>query len=418
MLPTQNLYTQIQAASKFLRDPSLRWKIECLLRGLKSENIALACSQSGIHRTTFYRWISRLSDSSFDPQSLHPQSRRPHSHPKTIGNELKNRILWYRKTFQYGSDRIEWYLEQEGLFTSSHGVYNVLKRECVPFRKRRDQKKNSHIKRYNLDRPGQGLQLDIKYVPFLIEGKKAYVFNVIDDCSRWRFQWVYWNKGIKEALDFFCRLTKAAPFPIEQIQTDNDVAFTDRFLRTPNETREPFEHPFPKLLQSHGIRHKLIPPGIKELNGKVERSHKTDDQEFYWRLPSWISFVQFQRELLNWTYEYNHYRPHGGLKMKTPVQKLESFGISTSSDLGGTWLPMKSATPYDLVMDALNTQKRLHPEKTFFHLKLKPKSRKPFVPNWLPNTPHAIKALSQMYGKTTLFAFISGVIVHPQALSS
>jgi transposase InsO family protein len=403
MLPTEKLYTEIKEGSKFLRDPSLRWKIECLLRGLKGGNVTLACSQAGIHRSTFYRWLTRLSDSDFESEALRSKSCRPHFHPKTISGNLGKRIVWFRETFHYGSDRIAWYLTQEGLSVSSHGVYNVLKREQIPFRRRRDQKPNVHRKRYELDLPGQGLQLDIKYVPFPIERKKAYVFNAIDDCSRWRFQWAYRNKGIEQACDFVLRLVAATPFHIEQIQTDNDVAFTNLFLRTPSET-EPEPHPFPALLQSQQIRHKLIPPGVKELNGKVERSHKTDDQEFYWILPPWISFEQFQLELSRWTFEYNHYRPHGSLKMKTPTQRLQERGILVSSDSPGIWTQPKKPSHYAYIVEKLRNERRNN-STDLIHWKFKPNNptQLRINPTWLPGTPWAIKALSQMYGKTTLF---------------
>jgi transposase InsO family protein len=404
MLPTLTLYTEIQAASKFLRDPSLRWKIECLLQGLKSRNVTLACRQAGIHRTTFYKWLHRLVETSCDPEALRPRSRRPLSHPRTIAGVAKQRIVWFRKTFQYGPDRIEWYLKQEGLSVSSNAVYNVLKRASMPFRKRKDQKKNPHVKRFNLDRPGQGIQLDVKYVPFPIEGRKAYVFNAIDDCSRWRFQYVYRQKGLDQALDFLPRLIAAAPFRIEQIQTDNDSAFTDRFLRTPRlEPSKP--HPFPGFLASKGIRHKLIPPGIKELNGKVERSHKTDDQEFYWRLPCDISWSRFQSELARWTFEYNHCRPHSSLKMKTPAQRLEDFEIYSFPR--SPWPEPPPPTHHTVVSAKLDRLRALDPNIPFLQWKapasvLRKYQPGPRGPRWLPQTPSAIKALSLMNGETSL----------------
>jgi len=402
MLPTNPLYTQIAAQAKGLRDPSLRWKIECLLSGLKRRKVAPTCRQFGIHRTTFYRWVHRLSQEGFDPHALHPRSRRPFDHPRRLQGRVVERILWYRRGFHYGPDRIEWYLGQEGLPVSSGGIYNVLKREGVVFRKRRDQRPNRHRLRYELDRPGQGVQLDIKYVPFPVEQKKAFVYNAIDDCSRWRFQWVYRCKGAEEACDFLQRLKKAAPFSIERIQTDNDVAFTNRFQKTPHE-EPPQPHPFEALLQSYGIRHKLLPPGLKELNGKVERSHKTDDQEFYWRLPTWISFEEFQRQLLRWTFEYNHYRPHTSLKMKPPVQRLADFGIKVLLQIPGTWVSSQKPTHYQYVLEKLRAYRRSHPNDKLIHWAFKPHDPKLKSPNpsWLPGTPCAMKALSQMNQKTT-----------------
>src|SRR5688572_30231982 len=143
MLPTAFLYTQILAKSKFLRDPSPRWKIECLLRGLKG-NRGLTSAQFGIHRSTFYRWLQRLMAEQFIPEALGLRSRRPHRSPRQLDHLRCQRILWYRENFHYGADRIAWYLGQESLMTSAHGVYNVLKRAHVPLRKRRDQKLNTH----------------------------------------------------------------------------------------------------------------------------------------------------------------------------------------------------------------------------------------------------------------------------------
>lgn len=402
MLPTTHLYTEIATHAKGLRDPSLRWKIECLLWGLNGRTIAHSCRQFGIHRTTFYRWVKRLTAAHFDPQSLHPRSRRPFDHPRRLTGDIVERILWYRKSFRYGPDRIEWYLGQEGSPVSSGGVYNVLRREGMPFRKRRDQKPNPHRLRYDLDRPGQGLQLDIKYVPFPIEQKKAYVYNALDDCSRWRFQWAYRKKGAEEACDFLRRLQDAAPFPIEQIQTDNDTAFTDRFLRTPH-AKPSTPHPFVALLRSYGIRHKLLPPGMKELNGKVERSHKTDDQEFYWRLPTWISFDEFLRQLSRWTFEYNHYRPHSSLKMKTPVQRLADFNIEVLPQIPAAWTLPQKPSHYQRISEQLQAYRQEHPSETLIHWTFKPlaKTPSPRPTPWLPNTPWFIKALSHMNLKSS-----------------
>ncbi len=394
------LYTQVQMASKFVRDPSLRWKLACLLRGLERKDVALACAQFGIHRTTFYRWLGRLQDGDWNPEAIRPRSRRPHTCPWKISFNLKTRILAYRKEFHYGPHRIAWHLSREGFSVSAHGVYNVLKRGGVAFRKHRE-KRQTHRKRYVLDRPGQGLQLDIKYVPFPIEGKRAFVFNVIDDCSRWRFQWAYRHKGNDESLDFLQRLFKAAPFPIEQIQTDNDVCFTNRFQKTPKlDPSGP--HPFACMLKSKGIHHKLLPPGQKELNGKVERSHKTDDQEFYWRLPLWISFADFQRQLLRWTYEYNHFRPHSGVQMKTPVQRLADFEIQVQGASAGAWTNPQNPTHYELVIRKLQNYRRNHPEEPLIHWQFKPLGTPLRTnPTWQKNMPSTLKSLLHLSGITT-----------------
>jgi transposase len=321
------LYTRIAQGCKGLRNPDLRRQINCLLHGQQIQNIQEACRLFGISRVTYYRWLHRLIEGSFDPQVLAPRSRRPHDQPRRIEGDLREEILRFREEFHYGPARIAWYLRRQDKVVSANGVYKVLRRAGMPFRRRRDQKPNRHTKRYELDRPGQGLQVDIKFTPFLIEGQKGYVFNAIDECSRWRFQFAYRCLGQDPAVDFAQRLEHAAPFPIESVQTDNDFSFTDRFWRTP--ASDPTaRHPFDEMLETLQILHKLIPPGIKELNGKVERSHKTDDQEFYWKLPLDISWDRFQLELARWTYEYNAFRHHSSLGMRTPAEKLADFGYA------------------------------------------------------------------------------------------
>ncbi|HLG18726.1 MAG TPA: IS481 family transposase [Bdellovibrionota bacterium] len=320
-----SLYTQIYNASKHLHDPDLRRKLHCLLRGMKLQNVELACRQFGACRSTYYNWLHRLEQADFSPEALFDRSCRPHSHPHTISGELREQILSMREEFHYGPARLAWYMKKLGFSVSPNGVYKVLKRAQVAFRKRRGKKPNPHTRRYVLDRPGQGFQLDIKYVPFPLENQKAYVFSAIDDCTRWRFSYAYLCLGPGPALDFVRKLVAAAPFSIEKIQTDNDVAFTDRFRNlSPDHS---WTHPFPELLATLKILHQLIPPGIKELNGKIERLHGTDDQEFYWKLPRSISFPNFNRELERWNFDYNHHRPHSSLAMRTPIERLSDFGI-------------------------------------------------------------------------------------------
>ncbi len=318
-------YPKVKKAASTTRDPKLRAKLLCLLRGLKEGDVGRICEPFGISRRTWYRWLHRLIEGKFDPHALLPRSRRPHSHPQTITGQLREKILTFRQDFRSGAGWIAWHLTQWGWKVSTTGVYKVLKRAGVIFGKHRTKKKNLHTRRYELDRPGQGFQVDIKFVPYKIKGEKAYVFSAIDDCTRWRFSYAYRAVGYDPAVDFVKRLIRACPFPIESIQTDNDITFTNWFLAKSVDYN--VDHPFEFLLRTLKILHKLIPPGVKELNGKIERLHKTDMDEFYWKLPKGISFSQFQIELERWSYEYNHHRPHSSLKMRTPIQRLSDFGF-------------------------------------------------------------------------------------------
>ena len=83
-------------------------------------------------------------------------------------------------------------------------------------------------------------------------------------------------------------------------------------------------HPFEQVLGDLGIQHKLIPVGKPEQNGKVERSHRTIDEECLnpraFRKPK-----PREMAIMRWGNFYNSQRPHSALDWQTPLQKLRSF---------------------------------------------------------------------------------------------
>ena len=115
---------------------------------------------------------------------------------------------------------------------------------------------------------------------------------------------------------FLEHLLKAFPFPIECVQTDNGPEFTNRFT-----TYRDKPTLFQVHLQDHGIRHKLIKPYTPRHNGKVERSHRKDNERFY-ATHTFYSFEDFSRQLKIYNCrDYNNFpmRPLGG---KTPRRVL------------------------------------------------------------------------------------------------
>jgi transposase InsO family protein len=78
---------------------------------------------------------------------------------------------------------------------------------------------------------------------------------------------------------------------------------------------------FTRHLHDLGIAHRHTPPGCPESNGKVERSHRTDGEEFY-RRTTFRTVVELTAKLRRWEHEYNHRRPHLALAGKTPAERL------------------------------------------------------------------------------------------------
>ena len=82
-----------------------------------------------------------------------------------------------------------------------------------------------------------------------------------------------------------------------------------------------FQAKFHWHIEDLGVRHSYIKRGTPQLNGKVERSHRSDGQEFY-QLLSYKGDVDLETKLDEWEHFYNFHRPHGAHSGKTPYEAL------------------------------------------------------------------------------------------------
>jgi transposase InsO family protein len=114
----------------------------------------------------------------------------------------------------------------------------------------------------------------------------------------------------KTAIQFRDYLLERLPFKVEVIQTDNGSEFQGSF----------HYHVLDK-----GIGHVYIKPATPRLNGKVERSHRIDNEEFYRQLEGVVIDDEglFNEKLREWEDFYNFNRPHGGLGGQTPYERLK-----------------------------------------------------------------------------------------------
>jgi len=254
-----------------------------------------------------------------------------------VPEEIARLIVKLRQKSHYGPSRLSFYLKRDyGINLSVYGIYRVLVRAgLIKPRKHRPRKKPVY---YQMLYPGQRVKVDTKYMPKIRlwnrpEPYKEYQYTAIDDCTRLRFVWVYQELCPANSVDFAQRMLKFFPFPIEEVQTDHGTEFTYIFVPW---VKKP--HPFEEFLKGKGIRHKLIPIATPKQNGKVERSHRTDDEEFYnqrgFRKPA-----KRRRELSRFLDFYNNRRPNSALGWMTPLEKLRSF-----SEYQGATLSLKSVT--------------------------------------------------------------------------
>ena len=147
--------------------------------------------------------------------------------------------------------------------------------------------------------------------------RKYYQFTAIDDCTRIRVLRVYPRNDQKTAIQFLDYLLERFPFAIESIQTDNGAEFQTGF----------HWH-----VLDRGMRHVYIKPATPRLNGKVERSHRIDSEEFYRLLDGVVvdDTELFAGKLREWEDFYNFHRPRGGLGGQTPNERLRQKSTAST----------------------------------------------------------------------------------------
>lgn len=289
--------------------------------------VTRASRQYKVPRKTIYRWREKY-DGTID--SLRNKSRRPHSHPnqhtetelKLIkNNKARNKetglvVLWIK-------------LRAKGYTRSITSLYRVMCRMGI-YKKTPSKKKEYIPKPYEeMDYPGQRIQIDVKYVPKncltkeLREREEEYFqYTAIDEYTRKRVLWASKEHSTYTSAQFLDVVIKKFGFKIECIQTDNGFEFTNRLNRHMTNKETLFE----KRLKELGIRHKLIRPRTPRHNGKVERSHRKDQERFYYKRV-FLSFEDFKEKLRYWEREYNNF-PMKPLGWKSPNDKLKEYNLS------------------------------------------------------------------------------------------
>ena len=287
-------------------------KLKILDYATKIGNVSKTCRYFGISRETFYVW--KRSFSAYGDNGL--KNKKPGLAPGTcpwrIQGETEEKIIYLRKTYHFGPQRICWYLERyHGLKFTGHGIYSVLKRNGLNRLPSSERKSPipSKFTRYEKQLPGHHIQIDVKFLLFknsLGKTIKRFQYTAIDDATRIRAIKIFKKHNQECAISFVDYVISKFPFRIFMIRTDNGHEFQSKF----------HWH-----VEDIGIKHVYIKPGTPRLNGKVERSHKTDDSEFY-QLLEYKDDVDLEVKLTEWENYYNFHRPHGAFKGMTPFEIL------------------------------------------------------------------------------------------------
>jgi transposase InsO family protein len=140
-----------------------------------------------------------------------------------------------------------------------------------------------------------------------------YQYTAIDDCTRYKVLALYKRRTAENTLDFLDQVIERMPFPIQRIQTDRGQEF--------------FAYEVQERLKEYAIKFRPNKPASPHLNGKVERTQRTDLDEFYSNIE--LKRKNLAEELGYWEQYYNWQRPHSSLGGKTPNEKYTELMFQT-----------------------------------------------------------------------------------------
>lgn len=281
-----------------------------------------AARRYGLSRGTVYSWRDEIV-----PQKTGPRG----SVFWQTDSDTEELVVQIRLSTGYGPKRIKSELADIGIGIGEKAARNII--EATDLTKKQRKPKKKRLQSFYAPYPGYRLQVDTKAIPN--DGDKRtsrkHQFTAIDIVSKIRYLRVMdgLSNGnsiafASEALEFF----EEIGIKIECVQTDNHSTFTNLFVGgnklSDHELRR--VHPLTTYLTSRGIEHKLSRPGTPQHNGFVERSHRTDEEEFY----SVTKTASLDTEELNvkiniWQEEYNTTRRHSSCKNLPPLDYFNSF---------------------------------------------------------------------------------------------
>lgn len=308
----------------------MRYTVNQKRRALKmwisdKENISKVAHKMKCNERTLWRWRSQYDGT---PESLQNGSCVPHTpNPKAHTPAEIERI---KKIFEENPGIS--YAEAYGVLRTDYaysrtyyGFWRFVSKNGI--RPHKEMIEKYIAQPYNTPEMfAIKMQMDVKVVPRgcktgKYKREKDFQYTMIDEATRERFIYPYKEQSTFSTLDFLKRAFVYFGYLPAIVQTDNGTEFT-----TPKIAKKTTINIVDKFLMKYGIIHKLIRPYTPRHNGKVERSHRTDQECFYNHL-QYSTFEELQAKMSEWLNRYNN-RPHSSLRNRegkrawlTPLQK-------------------------------------------------------------------------------------------------
>ncbi len=301
----------------------MRKSIKEIINGyLECNNYSEVGRRLRIDRRTVKFWVTRgrsiHNRLKINSRGLKRHSTKPKNIHKLLLPTQEERIVKLRENLGYGKEKLAIEAKRIGIITSPSTAYRTIKSKKPELlgkikNYRRPKFQNGKAMRpRNTNKPGY-IQADVKYVTPELSGLPytCFEYGFVDIFSRYKLALilpVLDESGMVLTLKY---CLEQAPFKIEYIQTDNGLENQNLFH---------------KACLDEKITHYYIHKNSPNENAVIERSFKTDQDEFFFRLDK---APQDINELNLWfqTYlrRYNFLRPHFGIGLKTPTEALEQY---------------------------------------------------------------------------------------------
>jgi len=298
-----------------------------------NRNISEASSIFGINRAVVYDIIKKEREG-----DLKDRSKAPKHQPRRTPAAIEDKVIKIKNKTRLGPERLSRYLKQhEGIYVPPGTLRHII---------RRNKKKiNYHLRSYRVRKekrefidwysakPFEIVQVDLKY----IRDHKAlsreqmihldrydipnYQWGAMDVNSRFKLiaysREKSWTNGLCWYLWVISWLRSHGVKASIVFTVDNGEEFGGKSWMKVTELR--------KLIRGFGCRLIQNHKGHCEENAHLERSHRTDDDEFY--VPRALA-IKNEAELLNeamgYIYYYNNLREHSSLNYQTPFSYLKT----------------------------------------------------------------------------------------------
>jgi transposase InsO family protein len=219
----------------------------------------------------------------------------------------------------WGREKLRVLLERENIHISAKSIDRVIHRLKArgvlrePLRPRKAARWHQERLRRPpdlvVDHPGALVQVDTKQVG-ADPRKVVYEFGAVDYFTRKRVVGLAPQLTSAQGAAFLRRVVAEFPFPVEAIQSDGGGEFLKDFGAKVEELK---------------LTHYFNRPNYPQGNGCIERSFRTDEEEFYQveELPADLGGLE--AALLAWNQVYETIRPHQALGYKTPEEFYQEW---------------------------------------------------------------------------------------------